>query len=243
MVGCGGSHPAAPPSGGTGASASVAAGMPAGRAVIEGRVTLDGPAPTMAMINMNSDNYCQTHHPAGVPSQEIVDTQGALQWVLVYVKSGLPAGGKYPVPTVPAVIDQVDCMYVPHVLGVRAGQPVKFVNSDATLHNVHPLCKVNTPFNLGQPLQGMTQERTFTKPEFPPFHIRCDVHRWMSAWCGVFDNPYFTVTDKDGGFRLTGLPAGTYVVETWQEKLGVRDQTVTVADRQPQTANFVYKAS
>ena len=229
----------AAPAGATQAAAAPAAGG----ATVSGKISLAGAAPAMETLKMDADNYCKSNHPAPVKSEEVVANNGALQWVLVYVKSGLPAGTKYPMPADPVTLDQLGCMYTPHVFGVRAGQKVKIVNSDATLHNIHPLPVVNAQFNIGMPLKGMTQEKVFEKPELPPFHIKCDVHKWMSSYCGVFDNPFFAVTDKDGTFKITGLPAGTYVIEAWQEKLGTQDQNVTVGATETKTADFTFKAS
>ncbi len=224
-------------------AATAAAAAPAGGATISGKVSLAGTAPAMEKLKMDADNYCKTMHPTPVQSQEVVDNNGGLEWVMVYVKSGVPAGTKYPVPSDPVTLDQEGCMYSPHVFGVRAGQKVKIVNSDSTLHNIHPLPAVNAQFNIGMPIKGMTQEKVFDKPELPPFHIKCDVHKWMSAYCGVFDHPFFAVTDKDGNFKITGLPAGTYVIEAWQEKYGPQDQNVTITGTETKTADFSYKAS
>ena len=47
---------------------------------------------------------------------------------------GLPF---YDTPTEPARIDQDGCRYIPHVFGMRAGQPLEILNSDPTLHNIH----------------------------------------------------------------------------------------------------------
>lgn len=48
--------------------------------------------------------------------------------------------------------------------------------------------------------------------------ILCDVgHVWMSAYVFVTDHPYVTVTDSDGAFELTNVPAGAYELETWHE--------------------------
>ena len=33
------------------------------------------------------------------------------------------------------------------------------------------------------------------------------------------DHPYFAVTDAKGNFSMEGIPAGTYEVVCWQEKL------------------------
>ncbi len=226
-----------------GTATAAAAAPAAGGATISGKISFAGTPPAMETLKMDADNYCKSNHPAPVKSEEVVVNNGAVQWVMIYVKSGLPAGTKYPVPADPVTLDQMGCMYTPHVFGVRAGQKVKIVNSDETLHNIHPLPAVNAQFNIGMPLKGMTQEKVFDKPELPPFHIKCDVHKWMSSYCGVFDNPFFAVSDKDGSFKITGLPAGSYVIEAWQEKLGTQDQNVTVTGTETKTADFTFKAS
>jgi len=61
-------------------------------------------------------------------------------------------------------------------------------------------------------------------------HIKCEVHPWMSAYAGVLDHPYFAVAMQGGTFELPKLPAGTYTIEAWHEKLGTQEQSVTVTD-------------
>ena len=81
-------------------------------------------------------------------------TNGGLENVFVYVKDGL--GNYYfDVPTEPVKLDQQGCHYRPHVLGVRAGQPLAITNSDDTLHNVHAMPNANREFNMGQALKNM----------------------------------------------------------------------------------------
>ena len=127
-------------------------------------------------------------------------------------------------------------------LAQRTGRPVKIVNSDGTLHNVHAVPKENTEFNFGQPLKGMESTQTFTKAEIMvPF--RCDVHGWMAAYGGIVPHPFFAVTRNDGTFEIKGLPAGTYTIETWHERFGLQTQTVTVDGTAAGTADFNYKAS
>ena len=35
--------------------------------------------------------------------------------------------------------------------------------------------------------------------------IKCDIHGWMRAYVGVFDHPYFALTDENGDFFLGHL--------------------------------------
>ena len=164
---------------------------------------------------------------------------GGLANVFVYVKDGL---GNYvfEVPTESAKIDQQNCRYHPHVLGLMVGQPLQIVNSDDTLHNVHGLPRDNKEFNQGQPIQGMKMTHTFsTKEVMIPF--KCDVHGWMNAWIGVLDHPYYAVTPTNGTFSLKGLPPGTYTIEAWHEKLGTQTQTVTVGEKETKDVAFTFK--
>jgi plastocyanin len=143
------------------------------------------------------------------------------------------------VPSAPVVLDQKGCQYVPHVFGVRVGQPVEVRNSDPTLHNVHAIPQTNGEFNQGMPLQGMTLDQTFTAPEIGvPF--KCDVHGWMSSYAGIVAHPYFAVTDASGAFALPDLPAGTYTLEVWHEKLGTRTQSITIQPKQTTDAAFTF---
>ena len=67
----------------------------------------------------------------------------------------------------------------------------------------------------------MKNQKTFTAREvMVPF--KCDVHGWMNAYAGVLDHPYFAVTTSGGRFELKNLPAGTYTIEAWHERLGVQ---------------------
>ena len=125
------------------------------------------------------------------------------------------------------------------MFGIRVGQPLTIVNDDPTLHNIHALPKNNQEFNVGQPLQSMKMNETFTTPEvMVPF--KCDVHGWMNAYAGVLDHPYFAVTAADGTFSLKGVPPGTYTVEAWHEKLGTATKSVALGQKETKTLAFTF---
>jgi len=242
VAGCGGggepssttSEPAAEPM-------PAATAEPAGTASIAGTINFSGTAPAQPAINLDRD--CRELHDGEVHSQNVVvNDNGTLRWVFVYVKEGL--GDRTFAPSNETVVfDQSGCMYSPHVFGVQVGQPVKIINSDPFLHNVNsqPEERANK-FNFGMPNQGMEKEQTFREPEVM-VKIRCDVHGWMGAYAGVLEHPFFSVSAEDGTFRLEGLPAGTYTIEAWHETYGTQTQTVTVGDGEAATADFSYAAS
>jgi hypothetical protein len=170
----------------------------------------------------------------------VVNANGTLANVFVYVKSGLPASYKAPAPAGPVTLDQDGCRYHPHVLGIMVGQTLAIKNSDGILHNIKAKGTKNRPFNISQPAV-MTSERTFTAPEVT-VPLECNVHGWMHAWLGVLPHPFFSVTGSDGSFTIKGLPPGTYTVEAWQEKYGTQSATVTVAGSETKTADFSFAA-
>jgi plastocyanin len=223
--------PAAP-----GAAAAVPA---AGAATLTGKVTFGGAAPQLEQIKMDADAYCKSAHSAPVYTQEVeVNSNGTLKDVLVFVKSGVT--GSYTAPSTPVVLDQKGCQYHPHIFGIQAGQPLEVVNSDGTLHNIHALPKINAEFNIGQPFQNMKTTKKFDKPEMP-VRFKCDVHKWMGAYCGVFNHPFYSVTTDQGTFEIKGLPPGNYVIEAWQEKFGPQDQNVTISGSESKSVDFAFK--
>jgi Carboxypeptidase regulatory-like domain len=234
----GSSKPAA--SGSTAAAPVAAAAAPAtGGATVSGKVNFEGAAPTMAAIKMDADAFCKSEHKEPVYEQEVVvNPNKTLEWVLVYVKEGV--NGTYPVPTEAITLDQHGCQYRPHVFGMQAGQPLKVLNSDGTLHNIHALPKKNAEFNIGQPFKGMETVKKFDSTEVP-IRFKCDVHKWMGAYTGVFSHPFFAVTNDQGAFEIKNLPPGNYVIEAWHEKYGTQTQNVTITGTDAKTVDFNFK--
>jgi plastocyanin len=207
---------------------------------VKGRVVIDGPVPANQPVQVQSDPVCMRANKDGLTSETFVVDNGGLENVFVYVKDGL--GNYYfDVPTEPVKLDQQGCRYFPHVFGIRAGQPLEISNNDQTLHNVHALTSVNQEFNIGQAMAGIRNTRTFTAPEVM-VKFKCDVHGWMNAYAGVLNHPYFAVTAGGGRFELKNLPAGTYTVEAWHEKLGTQTQTVTLPEKGSQEVTFTFRA-
>jgi len=213
---------------------------PATAAAITASVSFEGAPPAPAMIRIDGDPKCVAENGASErPSESIVLGNGqSLQNVFVYVKDGL-GNHAFPIPSDPVVLDQQKCRYTPHVLGVRVGQRLSIRNSDPLLHNVRAEGKINQPFNMSTPLQGMSFDRTFaTREVMVP--VRCDVHNWMSAWIGAIDHPFFGVTGADGRVALTGLPPGDYTIEAWHEELGTKTQQITVGRKESKDVSFTF---
>jgi plastocyanin len=206
---------------------------------LKGHVKYDGKAPKKKKLRMDADPVCGSSHSSPVLSENFkMASDGSMAEALVYLKNVKYNGG---VPSEPAVLDQKGCIYMPHVFGMVAGQELLIKNSDATLHNIHSMPKVNKEFNFAMPKVVKEKKATFSKSEPDPFYIKCDVHPWMKTWVLVSDHPYFAVTDAKGNFSIEGIPAGTYEVVCWQEKFGKRTLTAEVTIGEGDTTkDFVF---
>jgi hypothetical protein len=208
-------------------------------ATVSGKMVFEGTPPAAQRIQMSADPFCAMHSKDAM-TEEVVVSDGGLENVIVYVKSGIE-GMTFSKPAQPVVIDQQGCRYHPHVFTMMTNQPLEIRNSDSTLHNIHAWAEKNTPFNIGQPVKDMKTVKTFDKEEMP-LPIRCDVHRWMGAFVGVFSHPFHTVSKQGGTYELK-LPPGKYEIVAWHEKYGTQTQTLEVKDNEKKDLSFTFKAS
>jgi hypothetical protein len=102
-------------------------------------------------------------------------------------------------------IDQPCCKFEPHALGMRVGQVLVAKNSAPVSHNVNWV-----KGNVSIPAGKQHEIKDLDKAEKIPIPVSCNIHRWMSARVGVFDHPYFALTDENGNFEIKDAPAGDY---------------------------------
>ncbi|MGA7924505.1 MAG: carboxypeptidase regulatory-like domain-containing protein [Candidatus Sulfotelmatobacter sp.] len=211
-----------------------------GAASVKGVVRFEGTAPKSKLISMSADPSCAKQHPSPVFAEEVMaDSKGDLQNVIVFVSEGL-GDRTFDAPTEPVVVEQKGCMYMPHVLAMRANQTLHMVNDDSTSHNIHPTPANNREWNKAE-LPGSTMDETFSRPEIA-IPVKCNIHPWMRGYIAVFKHPYFVVTGKNGSFDLTNLPPGTYMIEAWHEKLGTATQKITIGAGETKNLDFVFKS-
>lgn len=221
------------------AATSVAAAAPATTGTIKGRVKLSGEAPGNRVIRMGMDPMCAKmwagRKPGPVDEVVVTSDDGGLMNAFVKVEGTFP---KTPVPTQPVVINQDECFYRPRVVGARVGQVLRIKNSDNLLHNVHSSSIHRNSFNFGQPQAGISSDFKLADEEM--LKLGCDVHRWMTAWVGIVDHPYFAVTGADGAFVINNVPAGTRRITVWHERFGTLTRAVEVGPGGTATVNFSF---
>ncbi|MCB0417563.1 MAG: hypothetical protein H6617_00340 [Bdellovibrionaceae bacterium] len=208
-------------------SAPVVVGGPP--ALLQGKITYSGKVADPKPIKMAADPVCNSQNKANPATTEtlLVGEGNGLANVFVYVEGNF----KPAEPTESVVFDQAGCRYIPHVVGIQAGQTLQIKNSDSTLHNVNAQAKTNSSFNVGMATRGQVVEKTFSRPEVIKF--KCDVHGWMAGYVGVAAHSFFAVTDEEGSFTIPDVPSGEYTLVLWHEKLGERRAPVNVAANGP----------
>ena len=196
--------------------------------------------PRRTVVKMDADAFCKGAHSGKIGTEDyLIDKESkAIENVIVYIKDGL-GDAEFEAPGDGKVLDQQGCMYIPHVMTIQVGQTLTIKNNDDTLHNIHSFPEKQRPFNFAQPKKGDTKDEVFKREEI--IKVKCDVHPWMSAYIGVFKDPYNGITGDDGSVTIEDVPAGKYTFAAWHEELGEVTQEVTVEDGKTAEVEFSLK--
>jgi hypothetical protein len=198
-------------------SPSPAASPAASGATIEGKIAVDEPP-----------------HTSDAPAR---DDEAPFSNVLVYL-DGFPPGTTFPPPSDEGSMKQKKKRFYPYILPVQVGGTVRFPNEDDIFHNVFSLSQVQ-PFNIGRYPKGPGKTVTFTK--VGRIRVFCDIHSFMKANILVLPSPHFAFPKPDGTFRLENVPAGTYWVTAWHERLKAQQKPVTIKPGETVKLEFAIK--
>ena len=186
--------------------ALLAAGAAAGEekaGTVRGVVRFTGERPPAKQLP-TGDGRIIEHHDLVVDAK----TKG-LRWVIAALEDA-PArpkleGGE------PVVVDQREMLFVPRVVAVQHGRPVRFDNSDQFNHSVTivsavPENVVNVFVSAAQPLtKAFAAEKALLR-------VGCALHASMTAWVYVAPHQWVAVTDEAGAFTIGGVPPGKYTL-------------------------------
>ena len=194
--------------------------------VAGGKCSFDGERPIRRKLPVQ-DAWCGSVGERALSEDLIVDTESGLAGVFIHVIKGLE-DYTFPHVKTPAVVDQKNCTFVPHVLGVRLHQPVHFTNSDGTVHNINALgSREEQGFVFSMAPSSEKRIRQFPKRELG-LAVRCDLHSAMVMYVHVVDSPYFAITGEDGRWEIPDLPEGSYTFEAIHERCGRQTFAVEV---------------
>jgi len=203
---------------------------------LTGTVNFKGVLPKPKKILVTPE--CASAMGKPLMNEEMLVQNGRLQNAFVWISEGLK-GKSFAVPSEEVVVDQRGCRYEPRVVGVQAGQPITFLNSDSFLHNIHSSTRVNDSFNVSLTNKNQRITRKLLKPEIM-FRSKCDLHPWMHGFVGVLDHPYFGVTNEKGEVSLSQVPEGVYTLSVWHETLGTQQQKIEVKAQKTSKFDFSF---
>jgi plastocyanin len=134
-------------------------------------------------------------------------------------------------------VAQQGAMFSPHVLPIMMGSTVQWPNHDEIFHNVFSMSEAKQ-FDLGL-YKGDPPEKcvTFDKPG--RVDVFCSIHERMHCIVLVLENPYFAATDAKGNYKIADVPAGSYKLRTWHERLPVAASLITVPANGEVKADFI----
>ncbi len=188
---------------------------------IEGTIKYEGIPPAREKPEATKDK--ETCGKTDLSEDLVVGSDNGLTNVVVMLTS-VQKGKKW--PAVKPTLAQKGCDFHPRVVVIPTGVEVEIKNDDGILHNVHTFSTKNPSLNRNQPRFRKVMTVKFDQAEI--IKVTCDAHNWMLAWFIVSDDPYVAVTDGQGHFAIKDVPAGSYKVEIWHEKLGKETKDVTV---------------
>src|SRR5882757_4802037 len=182
---------------------------------IKGSVKWQGPLPHLTPSQINKDP--QICDPDGQKRRDlerlIVGANGGVANTVVFLKD-VTQGKAMDLPETRRLLNQKSCRYEPHILLVPLQGNLQVKSSDPTLHTVH--MSGSADYNLPFPFKDLVIQRTMNREGL--VDMRCNAgHVWMNAEMMVVSHPYYAVTDQDGNFEMTQVPAGDYELVAWHE--------------------------
>ncbi len=128
-------------------------------------------------------------------------------------------------PAEVVLINQRGLQFVPRVQAIALGQAIRFTNEDGETHNVHV---VSPGFAFNQSMSP-GQFRDFTPAQPGVMRLACDIHMHMRAFVVISPSPWVQVCDREGRYRLDGVPEGRYILTAWHEMGDPVQREITVA--------------
>jgi plastocyanin len=144
---------------------------------------------------------------------------------VVYIE-GVVTNGAPATNLLQTVLTQKDATFRPHILPVVAGTTVRWPNEDDIFHNVFSVSEP-CPFDL-ELYKGNPPNKAVPFQKTGRVDVFCSIHSHMHCIVLVLENPYFASTDLRNRYRIENIPAGTYKLKAWHERLPPQVKEITV---------------
>ena len=204
-------------------------GQVTGRVTVHGRVRRDS-----VMTDVADTGWCRSSRRVTLVEGSGDRIAGAVVW-LEGIRAGkpLPLLRRYELTT-------RHCAARPMTQAAIAGGMLDVQSLDPITHKTRFVAGGATVDVVDQSDAGQVVPTAAVLAHPGLVTVRCDVHPVTRAWIRVFDHPYFTVTGRDGSFRIDSVPPGDYRLAVWQPALGERDTTIHVAAKRAASASVVF---
>lgn len=210
--------------------------MPGG--VLEGKVLFKGSKIPEATIVQNTTNPEECGKVQSLENVIVSPRNRGIKDVVAVLR-GVPLPADYRPQTSRLNLDNRECRFRPHVAVLTTGSSIEAVNSDPIFHTVH----LYGFRNLNLALFPLSSKVVYAVRRPGMIVVKCDMHGWMQAYIRVDDHPFHSVSDVDGGFRIEGIPPGSYTLEVWHESFGRKATRVTVEEGSVSRVTIYYRSS
>lgn len=186
---------------------------------IKGKFVLKGETPEVKPVAANriNDPFCQQANANNPVVEEdfVVGKEGEFANVCLYLKP--PRGKKVDVHAEyektakdTVMLDNKECRFQPHVIGMVVTQTLEIHNSDGTAHNSQ-VSPVKNPGINPQIPSMQSIKHSFKSEEALPIPVACNAHTFMKGWILIRENPYFAISGEDGAFEIKNVPVGEHI--------------------------------
>ena len=194
---------------------------------VAGQIVVAGQLPEIPLERVGSHKdrpVCLVDGKVPPDDQLVVDADGGMRDVFVIL---LPADSGATIPVHPSYLqtaqttlelDNAKCRFQPHAMAVMTGQEVLLKNSDSIGHNCK-IASMNNEHNVNLPAGGKAEIKLEAVDRIPA-NVTCDIHPWMDALILAKDHPYVAITSSNGKFEMKNVPAGTWKLQFWHQRVG-----------------------
>jgi len=134
------------------------------------------------------------------------------------------------------------CHIPKYVIGIRNSETLILENTDPIRHEVatYEFSKRGVNQRSNRPVDGHTSQArdVYVEHTTEEFLIKCNLHPFLQTRAVMVDNPYYTVTDKEGKYSIQDIPPGTYIVSAWHPFIEKKLGSVTIKPGQPSKMDF-----
>ena len=214
---------------------------------LRGKVTLTGPIPKVRsfhMIHAPNIEYCGRMSDGKghrLLYDFTVSDKGGLKDTVIAIQ-GLQKGKPFH-PQIQTLNISL-CHSEKYVIGVRNSEDILIQNTDPIRHEI-------ATYEIGESLANQITNKpvdpktsqvrsAYVRKGVDQFLMKCNLHPFLQTRAFLVDNPYYTVTDKDGNFSIEDIPPGTYDVVAWHPFIPTRKGTVTIDAEGEATINFEF---